>query len=109
LYESCIKNCKHAITAIQKKDLAEKGKYILKMQDIVNELSLTLDHNVGGTISKELERLYNYIIEQLTEANIKNDPKPLEVSLKILETLYEGWVGAIAQVNKSGKTDETAG
>ncbi|MBI3544849.1 MAG: flagellar export chaperone FliS [Deltaproteobacteria bacterium] len=102
LYEGAIKFCRIAIDATQKKDLAEKGKYILKVQDIINELVVTLDHNVGGNLSKELERLYNYMIEQITEANIKNDVKPLQTTLKLLETLYEGWAAAVNQVNKQG-------
>lgn len=102
LYEGCIKFCKFAIEATKKKNLAEKGKYILKVQDIINELSVTLNHDVGGNVSRELERLYNFMIEQLTEANIKNDPKPLETVLKLLETLHEGWVAAVGQVNKFG-------
>ncbi len=102
LYESCIKYCKLAIEAIKRKDLAEKGKYILKVQDIINELSLSLDHTAGGNISQELERLYNFMVEQITEANLKNDPKPMEATLKLLETLYSGWVGAVQKVAQAG-------
>lgn len=98
LYEGCIKFTKLAIEATKAKNLADKGKYILKVQDIINELSLTLNHDQGGDISKELERLYNYMVDQLTEANLKNDHKPLEIVLKLLETLYEGWRGAVQQV-----------
>lgn len=103
LYESCIKSCKLAIEALKNKNLAEKGKHILKAQDIINELSVTLDHNIGGDISRELERLYNYMIEQITEANIKNEPKPLEITLQLLEKLYEGWVVAVNQVGNHVK------
>lgn len=103
LYEACMRNCRMAIDAIHKNNLAEKGKYILKMQDIINELSCTLNHDIGGDISRELERLYNYMIEQITEANVKNDPKPLEVTHKLLETLYEGWVVAVEQASKAGE------
>lgn len=99
LYEGAIRFTKIAITAIQKKNLAEKGTYILKVQDIINELTVTLNHDVGGDVSRELERLYNYMIDQLTEANLKNDTKPLEAILKLLETLYEGWRSAVQQVN----------
>ena len=102
LYEGAIKFSKQAIEAIHKKDLAEKGKYILKVQDIINELSLTLDHNIGGEISKELERLYAFIIDQLVKANITNDPKPIEDSKRILETLHEGWVEAIKKIGSQG-------
>lgn len=98
LYEGCIKFCKMAIDATKARNLADKGTYILKVQDIINELSITLNHEQGGEVAKELERLYNYMVDQLTEANIKNDHKPLEIVLKLLETLYEGWVGAVQQV-----------
>ncbi|MBI3557338.1 MAG: flagellar export chaperone FliS [Deltaproteobacteria bacterium] len=102
LYEGAMKFCRIAIEATKRKDLAEKGKNILKIQDIINELVVTLNHDVGGDLSRELERLYNYMIEQITVANVKNDPKPLETVLKLLETLHEGWVAAVNQVGKSG-------
>lgn len=102
LYEGSMRYCRLAIEAIQAKNLADKGKYILKIQDIINELALTLDHSIGGEISKELERLYNFMIDQITEANIKNEVKPLEITLKLLDTLYQGWLGAVQQVNKLG-------
>ena len=102
LYEGAIKFCRQAIEATKTNRRADKGIYILKIQDILNELSLTLDHNVGGDISKELEKLYNFMVMQITEANIKNDPMPLEVTLKLLETLYDGWKGAVDKVAKMG-------
>src|SRR5262245_12201852 len=102
LYEGAIKFAKFAAEATRKKDLAEKGKYILKVQDIINELAVTLDHKVGGDLSRELERLYNYMIEQLTQANINNDPVPLDNVVKLLETLHSGWVQAVEQVNRQG-------
>ena len=108
LYEGCIRFCKIAIDATKAKNLAEKGKYILKVQDIINELSITLNHEQGGDVAKELERLYNYMVDQLTEANIKNDHKPLEIVLKLLETLYDGWAGAVAQVGTKSAGDLAA-
>jgi len=102
LYEGAIKHCRIAIEATKAKRLADKGMSILKVQDIVNELSITLDHSVGGEISKELERLYSFIIDQITQANLTNDHRPLENALKILETLHEGWQTAVNQVSKAG-------
>jgi len=101
LYEGAIRFTKLAIEGVKKNDRVQKGTYIVKVQDIVNELSLSLNHEVGGDISKELDRLYNYIIEQLTEANVKNDAKPLEVILKLLETLHDGWKVAVDQYSKT--------
>jgi len=99
LYEAAIKNCKLAIEAINSKNLAKKGEHIVRTNDIINELSLALDHNVGGNLSRDLERLYVFMVEQITEANINNTTKPLETVIKLLETLIDGWKVAVKEVN----------
>lgn len=95
LYQAAIKNCKKAIEAIEQKNLAKKGEYIGKMQDIVVELSNSLDFEVGGEVAKELASLYDYILYSSTQANIKIDKSHLEGCLKVLNTLYDGWTEAI--------------
>ena len=45
----------------------------------------------GGEVSRKLDNLYQFILKQLTQANIKSDKKILESVLKILSTLKEGW------------------
>lgn len=100
LYQAAIKNCKKAIEAIQTKNIAGKGEYIGKLQDIVIELNNSLDFEIGGDIAKELSSLYDYILFASTQANIKIDAEPLEGCLKVLTTLYEGWNEAIRSMNK---------
>ena len=51
LYQAAIKNCKKAIEAIEQKNLSKKGEYIGKMQDIIVELSNSLDFEVGGEVA----------------------------------------------------------
>jgi flagellar protein FliS len=109
LYEAAIRHTKLAITYIEAKDIANKGKSIIKVHDIINELSNSLNHDIGGKISQDLERLYNFITTQLIKANIENSKEPLEGVLKVLENLYEGWKGAVAQVNsKSAQKGTTS-
>ena len=103
LYEAAIKNIKLAVIAIDKKDVAAKGTHIGKAHDIINELNNTLNFEVGGEIALNLERLYNFMIESLVQANIQNDKEKLTSIQKILENLLEGWRGAVAQVNKGNK------
>lgn len=95
LYQAAIKNCKKAMEAIDQKNIAKKGEYIGKMQDIVVELSNSLDFEVGGDVAKELASLYDYILYSSTQANIKIEKAPLEGCLKVLNTLYDGWTEAI--------------
>jgi flagellar protein FliS len=95
LYQAAIKNCKKAIESIDQKQIAKKGEYIGKLQDIIIELANSLDHEVGGDVSKELASLYDYILHSSTQANIKIDKAPLESVLNILNTLYDGWTEAV--------------
>ena len=100
LYEGAIKFVKRAIKACEDKSIAERGLNIGRACDIVMELNNTLDHKVGGDISTNLEKLYTFITDQLTKANITGDPKYLYDSLKILETLNEAWVQAVEKLKK---------
>ena len=98
LYQAAIKNCKKGIEAIEQKNVAKKGEYIGKMQDIVVELSNSLDFEVGGEVAKELASLYDYILYASTQANIMIEKSHLEGCLKVLNTLYEGWTEAVKQL-----------
>ena len=51
LYQAAIKNCKKAIEAIENKEIAAKGEFIGKLQDIVIELNSSLDFEVGGDVA----------------------------------------------------------
>ena len=100
LYQAAIKNCKKAIESIDANEIARKGEYIGKLQDIVIELNNSLDLEVGGDVAKELSSLYDYMLFASTQANIKIDKEPLEGCLKVLNTLYEGWTEAIKTLRK---------
>ena len=103
LYEAAIKNVRLAGIAIEKKDVSAKGVHIGKAHDIINELNNTLNFEVGGEIALNLERLYNFMTEQLVQANIENSSEKLANVQKVLENLLEGWRGAVEQVNKGAK------
>ena len=108
LYQAAIKNCKKAIEAIDQRNLAKKGEYIGKMQDIVMELSNSLDFEVGGDVAKELASLYDYLLYSSTQANIKIDKSQMEGCLRVLNTLYEGWTEAIKNLKTTTSPTKSA-
>jgi flagellar protein FliS len=108
LYQAAIKHCKKAIEAIEQKNLAKKGEYIGKLQDIIVELSNSLDFEVGGEVAKELSSLYDYILYSSTQANIKIDKSHLEGCLKVLNTLYDGWTEAIKNIKNQNNNTKSA-
>ena len=103
LYQAAIRNCKKAMQAIDNKQIAKKGEYIGKLQDIVIELNYSLDFEVGGDIAKELASLYDYMIYSTTQANIKIDSAPLVGVLEVLQTLYNGWHEAIKSLKNENQ------
>jgi len=84
MYEGALKFVTLAIEGIATKDLSKKGIYINKTHDIINELSCALDMNKGGDVAHKLESLYQFILHQLTLANIKSDRKALESIVNVL-------------------------
>lgn len=100
LYEGAIKFTKRAIIAAEQKDIPTRCENITKAYDIILELMNTLDFKVGGEVAENLERLYMFITDELTRANITGKAEHLKNVLKILETLYEGWKEAIELIKK---------
>lgn len=100
LYEGAIKFTKLAIKAAEEKKIADRGVNIGRAFDIVMELNNTLDHKVGGDIAIQLEQLYMFMMEQYTKGNITGNPEPLKANLKLLQTLYDGWVQAVEKLKK---------
>jgi flagellar protein FliS len=98
LYEAAINHLKRASESCQKNDYATKGVAVGKAHDIVNELSNTLDFEVGGEVARNLENLYMFIIQLITQGNIQNDSTKFDQARKIMENLLEGWKGAVAQL-----------
>ncbi|RME14215.1 MAG: flagellar export chaperone FliS [Bdellovibrio sp.] len=98
MYEGAMKFVKKAIMACEEKDIAARGENIGRAYDVIMELNNTLNHEIGGEVAKNLEQLYIFMLEQLTKANINGDPQPLKDTLKILNTLYDGWVQAIEKL-----------
>lgn len=100
MYEGAIKFTKKAMNSIEEKNIPERCTNIGRAYDIILELNNTLDHKVGGDIAKNLEQLYMFITDRYAKANATGTVEPLKEALKILETLYEGWVQAVEKIKK---------
>ena len=91
LYDGAIKFMNLAIKEIEAGHQAEKGKYINKAQDIINELNAVLDMDGGGEIAANLRGLYLYMVKRLTEANTMKDPRMIHEVIGLMEELNQGW------------------
>ena len=98
LYEGVIKFNNFAKNAIVNKNIQERNKYVNKSMAIISELMNVLNKEAGGEIAVNLERLYHYMLEQMIQANSKNDIEPLNIVNKLVAEVKLGWEG-IANAN----------
>lgn len=102
LFEGALRFLREAMDGIDKRDYATANNKNVKVQAIVNELMITLNHEVGGDISKNLQAIYQYLLERLVEANIKKDRSILEEVYAHLKELHDAFKEA-AQIVRSEK------
>ncbi len=73
------------------RDPALRGQALGRALDIVSELRNSLDFEAGGEIARNLDLLYEFVADRLIAASLSSQDAPLDESLKVLETLREGW------------------
>lgn len=93
LYDGAIKFCNIAIMAIENKDIQKAHDNIMRAEQIINELRLTLDFNYP--IANEFDRLYDYIYRRLIDANFNKDIAILEEVLGFVRELRDTWKEAM--------------
>ncbi|HMD70442.1 MAG TPA: flagellar export chaperone FliS [Bryobacteraceae bacterium] len=93
LYQAAIAAVKDARRHLANRDILARARAITKACTILAELTVSLDHDSGGDLSRGLARLYDYISRRLIEANFSQADQPLEEVLGLLSTLAEGWEG----------------
>jgi flagellar protein FliS len=78
------------------------GKSILKTQEIITELMVSLDFDQGGDIAKNLFALYTWFNQELLEANISQDIKRVTVIRGMINELRGAWSEIIAKTSAEG-------
>jgi flagellar secretion chaperone FliS len=76
LFNGCLKFIKLAKIGIEEKNIEQRNTNLIKAQNIMQELMITLDMNVE--VSKNLLTMYDYLYHRLIEANTKNSAEILD-------------------------------
>ncbi len=91
LYDGAIKFMKLAIQELEAGNYQAKGQYIIKAQDIINELNAVLDMNAGGEIAANLRELYLFMNKRLSEANSERNSQMISEVIQLMEELNQSW------------------
>ena len=74
-------------------EIANKGENIGKAIAIVGGLQGSLNHDSGGEIAANLNRLYDYMSTRLVIANLRNDAGILDEVTGLMVDIKMGWDG----------------
>lgn len=92
LYDGILGAITTARGALVRGDVLLKCNSIAKALRILEEGLITaLDREAGGELAENLGDLYEYCLQRLIQANIRNDDAILEEVTRLLEPLAQSW------------------
>ena len=94
LYRAAVQAVQKARIHLAAGEITERGQQISRASALLTELSLTLNHEVGGTLSLNLAELYDYLQRLLLSAHRQQNGEKLVQAQNLLETLLDGWSNA---------------
>ncbi|MCZ2153564.1 MAG: flagellar export chaperone FliS [Bryobacterales bacterium] len=98
LYETAIEAIRWGIDAVERGDIEARARAITKASSCVMELAGSLNVEAGGELGVRLAVLYEYLLHELLEANIRQSVKPLRDCERVLCSLMDGWAAVIQQL-----------
>ncbi|AGA89132.1 flagellar biosynthetic protein FliS [Thioflavicoccus mobilis 8321] len=108
LIDGAIEKTGAALGRLRSGEIAEKGRLIGGSIAIIDGLRVSLDHEAGGELAANLERIYDYMSRRLLEANMRNEPAGLEEVISLLKEIREAW-SAIPQEVRGGRCARSDG
>ena len=117
LYDEAVKQLIKAADLLEQnqKDKKEPGrieqisKAVMKTEEILTELMVSLDFEQGGEISKNLFSLYTWFNRELVEANINQDIGRMLTVKNMLSDLRNTWSSVASQTPKEQLIREAVG
>jgi flagellar protein FliS len=99
LYDEAVKQLDRALELLElnangKKEpgrIEQIGKAIMKTEEIITELTVSLDFEKGGEISKNLFALYTWFNRELLEVNITQNTERLVKVRDMMNDLRSAW------------------
>ena len=104
LYDACIRALQDAeeAFAVDAPESVERiSRSLLRAQNVITELMVSLDMEKGGEVAGNLYRLYDFMIDQLMEANVKKQVEPVRAVREMMSELQGSWK-EIAEKNPGG-------
>jgi flagellar protein FliS len=99
LYEGAVQAVREALAAHRGGDILARGNAVTKAVQILGELRFSLRRDVAPQYCDTLSGLYGYLQNRLIQAHAEKSESILQEVLQLLQTLLEGWIGAMHNLN----------
>ena len=98
LYSHLLVMLKQARRHIERGEIELRGERLLRAEEIVRELLMSLDHDAGGSLATSLDSIYRWLLGEFVGIHLKPDVARLDAVIVVVADLHEAWEGAAAQV-----------
>ncbi len=112
IYDEAIRQLDIALEALENNSykMDNVSNSIIKTQDLITELIVSLDFEKGGEIASSLFSLYMFFNQQLMEANINKDADILKKIRTYLTDLRSAWIEVVGKAGiDNGNSGRTGG
>ena len=92
LFKAVLDKLAIAEGAISRGDVPARCDAIFKATNIVIELKSTLDIKNGGNVASELDRLYEFSINELLDANSQKSIEKIRSVRAVISQINEAWI-----------------
>ncbi|MBF0271226.1 MAG: flagellar export chaperone FliS [Magnetococcales bacterium] len=93
LYEGSIQFLEQAARACEDGRVAEFKHWMQRGRRIIEEFQRTLDFSQGGQVPAQLNDLYSYMLDSLTQAGLTHESEFIYRVIEQLRILLDGWRG----------------
>jgi flagellar protein FliS len=96
LFDKILLTLRRARLAIEGRRIEERVELLLKANEMISELRLSLDFEQGGAIAQNLDALYAFSLRQLFEATRSPDVAKIDGVLRVMSELRDGFAAVVA-------------
>ena len=101
LMQGALDKMAYARGCIERRDFEHKSEHITKATAILVNLRDTLDMQVGGEVARNLFELYDYMVQRMVDANVKNDAHIINEVIELFTPIKDAWL----QIPESAKQE----
>ena len=117
LYDEAVRQLDQALIFLKLNDTGKRNpgniekisKAVVKTQEIVAELMVSLDFEQGGSIAKNLFSLYTWFNRELMESNISQDAGRISIVRNHIDELRNTWQEIVAKHAMESASREVVG